>query len=207
MPTSRERLVFRSRVNLLLAAIAWALCALIAGSLLITGDPELMSVALVAACAAFVVWLSYWNPAIVVDDDAVTIINVTRTITVPWAAIVQVDTKYAVTVVTAESRFPATAAPAPGAFGTYLANRDYRHVGKADRQTSGTSMRPSDLSGSDSGRAADMILRRWNDLTEAGRVPAVTESGSTPVAVRVHLAHFAVLAALVAATVLMLAFT
>ena len=57
----------------------------------------------------------------IVDDGGVRLVNVARTIDLPWPSIVAVDTKWALTLVTAYGRFTGWAAPAPGLRQTMLA--------------------------------------------------------------------------------------
>ena len=53
----------------------------------------------------------------VVHDGGATLENPYRTIDVPWAALVNVDTRYALTLITPHAKYAAWAAPAPGIWG------------------------------------------------------------------------------------------
>ena len=59
-------------------------------------------------------WAAVLAPEVVVDDGGVRLVNVLRTIDLPWPSIQAVDTKWALTLITAYGRFTAWAAPAPG---------------------------------------------------------------------------------------------
>ena len=68
-----------------------------------------------AALVALACWATFWRPMVAVSPAGVRIVNVTRTIDIPWPAIQDVETKWALTLVTAYGRFTAWSAPAPGA--------------------------------------------------------------------------------------------
>ena len=120
---------------------------------------------LVATC-----WAFFWRPSVIVTDAGVRLVNVTRTIDVPWPAVEDVDTRFALTLDTAYGRFAAWAAPAPGA-GTAL-----RSSMKARRRPSDDPDDPvvietssmGDLAGSPSGEAAKIVRRRWERLRDDG---------------------------------------
>ena len=63
-------------------------------------------------------WAVFWRPQVVVDEGGVRLVNVLRTIDLPWPSIQAVDTKWALTLITAYGRFSGWAAPAPGARAT-----------------------------------------------------------------------------------------
>ena len=68
-------------------------------------------------------WALFWRPEVVVDDGGVRLVNVFRTIDVPWPSIQAVDTKWALTLITAYGRFTGWAAPAPGMHEAVRAHR------------------------------------------------------------------------------------
>jgi hypothetical protein len=117
---------------------------------------------------AYLGWWLFWYPAVVLAEDAVTLRNPSATVRVPWAALIDVDTKYALKLVTPTGAFTAWAAPAPGVWGT--------HAGKPEHVTNlpstsygpGGSIRPGDLKNTDSGYAAYLVRSRWQDLVESG---------------------------------------
>lgn len=163
------RVVFRSTFNRVLSIVAWVIIAAVAmGSLAVPGvlaaAPGLL---LGAASVAVLVWALLWSPRLAVDDDGVTVVNVLTEHLVPWAALIHIDTRFALTLVTPRRRVSATAAPAPGAVGTLRAARALRRSEKAQ-----PGPRPGDLPGTDSGTAAQIVHDRWDRLREAGRIPA-----------------------------------
>jgi hypothetical protein len=202
--TVESRLVFRSTFNKTVSILLWVVCAIIVGSLIAAGEPRALVFTVIPALGAYLTWLLYWNPAVVIDDDGVCFVNATRTVEIPWAAIIGVDTRYSLSVRTPRAVYSALAAPAPGATGTYSANRDVRVSRHSDVPDPSAIRRPSDLPRTDSGAAASMVLDRWNSLTEAGLIP-LGVANDTPVTVTWHVAQLAVLVALVAASVASLA--
>lgn len=160
------RVLFRSAFNRVLSVVAWAvLAALAAGTVFTPGAfTAAPGIVLGAASAALIVWAVLWSPSVAVDDDAATVTNVVMEYRVPWAALVYIDTRYALTLHTPSRRISATAAPAPGALGSVRAARAHRRSEKA--AASGT--RPGDLPGTDSGGAAELVRSRWEKLRDAG---------------------------------------
>jgi hypothetical protein len=180
--------VFVSRFNRILCGTIWALVAVLALGVFLTADSAsrfwfLIPLTWIGVCAYTVLWM----PGISVDDDVVTVRNVTRTITIPWESLIHVDTKYALALYTPGRSFSVWAAPAPGSATVLrLASRD-------SRSTSDTSVttRPGDIPGTDSGDAAAMVRNRWELLKSRKRI-ATGIADTVPVAVRWNAAPLAV---------------
>ena len=69
-----------------------------------------------AALVALACWATFWRPMVAVSPTPVCGSSTSlRTIDIPWPAIQDVETKWALTLVTAYGRFTAWSAPAPGA--------------------------------------------------------------------------------------------
>jgi len=83
--------------------------------LLVHGRPALavLGVLWTAAAACALVAL-FWRPAVIVDDEGAELRNVLRDVRVPWAALDGVETRYALTLVSAGRRYTAWAAPTTG---------------------------------------------------------------------------------------------
>jgi hypothetical protein len=116
------------------------------------------------------VWALYYRPEVGVDDGGVHVVNVLRTIDVPWPSIQRIDTKWALTLFTAYGKVTAWAAPAPGGFASRMAGRqDFKGLPEST-YGGGGSIRPGDLPGTASGSAALVIRRHWEMLRDAGHL-------------------------------------
>lgn len=133
------------------------------------GPVELWRTAPWLALVAGACWAVFWRPQVEVSDSGVRVVNVFRTVDLPWPAIQLVDTKWALTLTTAYGRFTAWAAPAPGVQGAMRATRtDVKHLPASTY--AGEGIRPGDLPSSPSGEAAVMIRRHWEGLRDAGHL-------------------------------------
>ncbi|NTW42489.1 MAG: PH domain-containing protein [Cellulomonadaceae bacterium] len=151
---------------------------------------------------AVAVWAVFGMPAVVVNDGGVVIRNVWRTIELPWPSIQQIDTKYALTLVTAYGVFAAWAAPAPSRVQAMSAGRDaLAHLPESRYAMGG--VRPGDLLGTPSGDAASYVRRRWEELRDAGHLDDPRLEQARP-STRWHLATIVSTAALAALTIVAL---
>jgi hypothetical protein len=164
------RVVFRSTFNRVLSIVAWGvLAALAIGTLLTPGAFTAAPGIVVGALgAAAIVWAVLWAPHVAVDDEAAEVANVLVDYRVPWGALIHVDTRYALVLHTPGRRISATAAPAPGAFAGVRATRAQRR----SEQNTTPGVRPGDLPGTDSGRAADLVRTRWERQRDRGAFEA-----------------------------------
>ena len=120
--------------------------------------------------AVGLVWAIYWRPEVAVDDAGVQVVNVLRTINLPWPSIQRIDTKWALTLYTHYGKVTAWAAPAPGGIASRMAGRrDFKGLPESTFGP-GDSIRPGDLPGSPSGSAALVVRRRWEELRDAGHL-------------------------------------
>lgn len=168
------RAVFRPTFGRVLAAAIVVLCA--AGLLMALvndGPTALWQVGPWLVLVGGTVWAAYWRPEVSVDDGGVHLVNVLRTIDLPWPAIQRVDTKWALTLVTAYGKYTAWAAPAPGGMATARAASKGTLRGLPESTYGpGNSIRPGDVPTSPSGAAAAEVRRRWEELRDAGRLDA-----------------------------------
>ena len=147
--------------------------------------------------AAAVAWATFWNPRIVVDASGVKLVNVLRTIHLPWPAIQEIDTKWALTLRTAYGSFGAWAAPAPGRHATRdTTEQDVKHLPESTFGV-GRSVRPGDTVNSPSGRAALAIRQQWEALGAAGHLDNPRLEFDKP-PVRWHVGVIALVTALLA---------
>lgn len=189
--------MFYSRFNRVLAVVAWLFCAGAVAAAIASGIQNTGKYLPLIALGAFLVWAGLWRPFVRVTDDSVTLGNVLSTTEVPWAALIQVDTQYALTLVTPQGRYSATAAPAPGRLTTALSRRDMSGIAPPSADGS---MRPGDLPNTDSGAAAYLVRSRWDQLVAEERIE-LGVADVTPVSRRWHWPVIATSLVLLAGTI------
>ncbi len=191
--------VYRPGASRVLAGAILVICAI--GLIALTVDGGIGGVVRYGGwvgAVAVLVWALFVNPRIEVDDSGVVLVNVFRTITVPWPSIQDIDTKWSLTLRTSYGSFAAWAAPAPGRHATRdLTEQDLEHLPDSTFGV-GRSVRPGDTVSSPSGRAALAIRQRWEALRAAGYLdnPRL-EFDRVPI--RWHVGTIAAIAALIAA--------
>jgi hypothetical protein len=116
---------------------------------------------------AYLGFVVFWKPTVEVSDGGVVLRNVFRSIHLPWPSIQRIDTKYALTLYTSYGHFSAWAAPAPTRFS--VSDADKRELSQLPESSyfAGT-VRPGDNPTSDSGQAALVVRRKWEELRDAG---------------------------------------
>jgi hypothetical protein len=168
----------------MLAGSVAALCLLAAVAVTAEEGPStLLTVWPWLAIVVGLAWALYWRPEVRVTDAGVRLVNPLRTIDVPWPALEAVETKWALTLVTAWGSYRAWAAPAPG---RSVMRQQLRHHVSQDRRIPGlpahSSARPSDLPHTESGAAAMAINEHWRRLRAGGHLDhAVVEHDRPPV--------------------------
>ncbi|APX04595.1 hypothetical protein BWQ92_17290 [Arthrobacter sp. QXT-31] len=183
MPHAGNAVIFKARTNKWFAGFSWFVAAAGLAGLMVAGGPGALSGVWPLLLIAYLGWLLFWRPAVVVHDAGVTIENPFRAITVPWPALVQVDTRYALTLITPGRSYGAWAAPAPGIWGGRNARPEDLRGLPGSTYGPGNSVRPGDLKTTDSGQAAQLVRARWEQLVEAGLVDAGAAE-TTPVTVK-----------------------
>lgn len=192
---------FRPRNALILAIVAIILCAVgVVASVL--GGVHWFGVLLwlTAGLLAYILWV---HPRVAVTDDAVTFVNPFSDITIPWDAIINVETKYSVTVNTPGKKYAAWAAPAPGATSSLReSRRTEREYQRADGRDKAkfTTMRAGDHFTTDSGIVAKQIRDRLADKAERGLLD-IDRTETAVVSRRWNLLHLASLLLLLVATI------
>lgn len=132
------------------------------------------------AFITWLVWAIFWAPEIRVDDAGVHLVNVTRTLHLPWPSIRAVDTKWSLTLITWYGTFSAWAAPVSGRrSGRELAPGDLDALPESTFGP-GRSIRPGDAPGTPSGQAAMAIRRRLEAFTAAGYLDDPKLETTTP---------------------------
>jgi hypothetical protein len=177
----------------------WAIVAVCIVSLITLDDAGIaLRYAPAFLLAAFLCWMLFWMPAVVVEQSGVTFVNIARSVRISWPAIVSVDTKYSLTVRTRDAKYTAWAAPAPSRLTTARAARaDLSHL--PESTYSGGTVGLGDIPSSDSGLAALNIRRYWEQLQREGKLDEQSVDGSS-VQISWHVWQLIVLAVLAVAT-------
>jgi hypothetical protein len=193
-PTTRD--VFVSKFNRGLAIVLWLIVALLFVTTVLN-DATWQDRALALVPTAFGVllgWVALWRPRLTVADEGIEVVNVFHTVHVPWAALVHVDTRFALTLVTPNRKVAVWAAPAPGRAGVALAQRQNQRHGRVVPATEDGNRRAGDLLSTASGDAAYLIRQRWHDLRERDAIELGT-ADSVRVPVTLHWLSIVLLAA------------
>lgn len=150
---------FRPRFGIGLTAAIGLIVAVIAVVTLVQEGPGvLLSTWPWLALFAGGCWAIFYNPQVAVDGTGVRLVNVWHTIEVPWQALIGLDTKWALTLVTAERRYRAWAAPAPG---RSAMRGDHPDTHRLREAAVGGEIRPGDMPNTDSGEAAALVRKHW----------------------------------------------
>ena len=165
VPASPEEETFRPSFSRLTSGALIAMCSFVALVTITEGSEAVAQVGPWLALVGLVTWALYWRPKVVVSVGGIRVVNVFRTIEVPWPAIKDVSTKWSLTLETAYGPIRAWAAPAPGRQMMRRAQPEDRRVAG---QRPGDAARPSDLPQSESGAAAQIVRQRWLKHAEAG---------------------------------------
>lgn len=161
-----DSVTLHSRFNRTLAVAVWALSGLMVASAL-AGDERLVALYPAAAALSLFAWAGLWRPGVRVDDAGVLVQNVTHRVEIPWAALIHVDTRFALTLHTPSGKFAAWSAPAPGFIGSMRAGRN---PANREARAADASLRAGDLLGTESGNAATVVREQWRRRIDGGQV-------------------------------------
>lgn len=156
-----------------MSSVIVALCVVaLVSSMVHDGFSALWTVGPWMALVALVMWAAYWNPKVIVDDGGVHMVNILRTVTVPWPAIKDIETKWSLTLVTAYGKYTAWAAPAPGGMAAARAANRRARLGVDQAGHGDDATHVSATQSSPSGFAASTIRDRWEQLRRDGHLDA-----------------------------------
>lgn len=157
---------FRPVFGRILAVAVILLCVVLAGqALVVDAAGSWLSLAPLSFVAVGA-WALFWQPAVDVTGDAVVVRNILRTVRVPWSRIVNVDTRYALTLELDSGRkVGAWASPAPGALQALRLDKRRLATLPTSTYVDGT-VRPGDDESTDSGLPALVIRREWERRAE-----------------------------------------
>lgn len=131
----------------------------------VTGrTPAVLASCVLAVAIAYVYFVS---PSISITEDGITVENPWRIHVVPWGALIDVNTRFQLTLVTPDGEVHVLAAPSPGGLAAMRAKPDADgRTGRLSRQ--GVGVRAGDLPSHVSGQLATVIRGHWQDRVEAG---------------------------------------
>ncbi|MGO1582178.1 MAG: PH domain-containing protein [Actinomycetaceae bacterium] len=207
----RPTYVVRSRWSRAVAVLGCVACAVVAAGMALDGGEKLVGRLAWVALAALVLWALWWRPCVRVSDGGIDVDDVLRDTHVPWPAVTGVESRWSLTVTSAEGRYSSWAVPAgsPGGLGDRVRGALGRdaHGTETDRARQ-TAPEASD----DDGRArtekvrgtattvAELAAERQDALRAAG---FLRDGPVPPVAHRWHVGTGAAAAALVTAGLLL----
>lgn len=175
-PEPMQPITLRGTFGIVVTVVVW----LIGVVSLITlgtdkGVAEMFRYTPLVLLVGYACWMTFWAPAVAIDPSGVTLRNIVRSHRVTWPAIQRIDTKYTLTLVTANRKFTAWSAPAPSRFSMINARKQELRSLPESTYRAGYSVGIGDLPTSDSGVAAYHIRLRWEALRDAGHLDAGVE--------------------------------
>lgn len=129
-------------------------------------DPTTAAIVVTAMAGAMLGWVYFGRPRLRVADDAITVVNPWREHRVPWHCLADIETRYQLTLVTADARYAALAAPGPG--GREALRAAERGVPTPEHKAETLGARPGDVLDTDAANAARLIRGHWQDLVNEG---------------------------------------
>jgi hypothetical protein len=201
--SSDVRLV--SRFSRALSVLVIVICVLGEIGLVVYGHPiTIVHGVAPILLAGFGAYVLFWAPYLVVGPATVTIVNPTRTFTITWPAVLDIQTKWGLTLITPKGPVTAWSSPAQNRYSSLARfNRDALGRPTMDREKIIDSERVRRASeripSSVAGLAPLMVTRQWEEYRDAGLLERIEGDGMT---VHWHTPTLIVLAALAAATVI-----
>jgi hypothetical protein len=193
-----------SRFSRVLSVLVIAVCVLGEAGLVFYGHPlTIVHGVAPIALIGYGAWVLFWVPLLVVGPAQVVIVNPARTWEISWPAILDIQTKWGLTLVTPRGRVNAWASPAQNRYSSLSRfNRDAlgrpgmdrERIMDTERAQRAADRPPSSIAG----LAPLMITKQWEEYRDRGLLGTVEGEGMT---VRWHRATLIVLAALVVLTV------
>ena len=143
----------------------------------------------------------YWRPRLEVHMDDVRVVNPLRTVSIPWSRIVDVRTRFAVTIVTDRGAHACFALPSAGAGAALRSGADAVNRNHPVARPGGA-VRVGDLTSTASGAAAHRVRDTWQRKIETGELDIFARDGSPdPVRTRYTPGPLAAVTLLAAASV------
>ncbi len=193
-----------SRFSRALSVLVMAVCALGEVGLVVYGHPlTVVHGAAPILLIGFGAYTLFWVPLLVVGPAQVVIVNPTRTYQVSWPAVLDIQTKWGLTLVTPKGKINAWASPAQNRYSSLSRfSRDAlgrpgmtsERIMDTERAKRAATRTPSSVAG----LAPLMITKQWEEYRDRGLLGQVEGEG---VVVRWHTTTLIVIAALLVLTV------
>lgn len=105
-------LTFRTTFSRVIAGVVVAVCVLALVLLAVSGDPaSLLHSGGVFALVGVGAWALFWQPLVEVSDGEIVMVNVLRTVHIPWPSVTALDSRWSFSVETTAGTYHAWAAP------------------------------------------------------------------------------------------------
>ena len=169
----------RSTFGFWISLIVWAIAAGTVVSFAWTTNPgQVLLYIWPIALFCLLVWAIFWRPVLILDDELIQVINPVSEYRLNYAAVQRIDTKYTLTLYTADHKIVVWSAPAPSRYATLrMAREEGKHLPESSYLDN--AIRPGDLPTSESGSAALIMRRVWERKRDAGEL-----DGTPHIAVR-----------------------
>lgn len=140
------------------------------------------AIAVTAVALTVLSYIYFVAPRVVVAEDAIRVENPWRTHVVPWGSLVDVETRFDLTLVTTRGKVHVQAAPTPSARSAMRGRVDPAGagVGAGAGARRGGGAPGAASTGNDAASVADVILERWQDLLASGTLDEAAEPVTTP---------------------------
>lgn len=110
------------------------------------------------------IWVLFGNPKVSVADGGITLVNIVRSVHVPWPTLRGVETRWSLSVETTSGNYASWAIPASSGMGVRLRNPGWRGLGKDSGATQSLNQ------GHNADAVSLVIAHRLEALTEAGHL-------------------------------------
>lgn len=197
MSTNDEIWTYRPRSAWVTTAAVWLVAGGATAAQAYEGPAALLRALPLGLAGVLLGWLVFWRPRVSVGADGVDVVNPFQRATVPWAALIDVTTRYTCTLVTPHRSVQVFAAPGPGRHAAAQATAADLRTQAAGARDGRRAVSVGELPGSPSGVVATQVRRRWEALAESGALEAGV-ADETPVTVHVDVRALAALGGLLA---------
>jgi len=151
--------IFRSRSGYVLAGLVLTLSSLLTATLWLTEETlPAISGSLWAMACVIAAYLIFIRPKVEIFDEGVIVTNPFTSVAIGWHKVIDIDVRYALTIVTPAKRITSLAAVAPG---RYHARTVHPSELKGYKLSNQVQIRPGESPRTSSGEAAQLCRLRF----------------------------------------------